>query len=382
MQIIALASGKGGVGKSLLAANMAIGLADMGKKVILADLDLGGSNLHLVIGQSPSTLTLGSFINTPGKNIEEIVQDTDYKNLRFISGEGDIPGAANISYPKKKKMINHLMRLEADYLILDLGAGSANNMLDFFLASGCGIIVTTPTLTATLNAYLFLKNTLFRMLYSCFDRKSPAMEYLESLRKDGVSLQKVYLNSLVTSLRKLDPQGTALFEERRNMFHPRLVMNMLDNPDDVQKVDRLVLSVKDYLGVSMEFLGILYRDDFQKKALNSRIPVIKYKPGAVLSQGVMRICDKIMEMKEEEGIDIIGQNAEMSWQTGEMEAEAEADFSNKVNSLEELLHSGALTQGDLIETVRMQQYEISKLKKENRFIKMKLLKAAEQGFSV
>lgn len=380
MQVIAVASGKGGVGKSLLASNMAIGLAENDKKVILADLDLGGSNLHLVIGQKPSSLGLGSFINNPKQKIEEIIQDTDYKNLRFISGEGEVPGAANITTPQKRKLINRMTSLDADYLVMDLGAGSNNTILDFFLLSGCGVIVTTPTLTATLNAYLFIKNVLFRMLYTSFNRKSPAMSYLETLRKDGVSLQKVYLSNLVDKLQDLDPAGTDLFEEKKKHFQPRLVMNMMDNPDDLQKVDKLIISVRDYLGVNMDFLGVLYRDEFQKKALNSRLPVIKYKPGAVVSQGIYRICDKVLEIKMDERINLSNLDAEFSYQSAEMEAES--DFNDKVQSLEELLHSGALTQGDLIETIRMQQYEINKLKKENRFIKAKLVKASESGFKV
>ncbi len=380
MQVIAVASGKGGVGKSLLASNMAIALAESNKDVILADLDLGGSNLHLVIGQKPSNTSLGSFINNPKQKIEDIIQDTDYKNLRFISGEGEVPGAANITTPQKRKLINRMTGLKADYLIMDLGAGSNNTILDFFLLSGCGIIVTTPTLTATLNAYLFIKNVLFRMLYASFNKKSPAMEYLERLRKDGVSLQKVYLSNLVEKLRELDPAGADLFEKKKEHFQPRLVMNMLDNPDDLQKVDKLIISVRDYLGVNLDFLGVLYRDEFQKKALNSRLPVVKYKPGAVVSQGVYRICDKILEMKMEEEINFSNLDAETSYQTAELEAES--DFNDKVQSLEELLHSGALTQGDLIETIRMQQYEINKLKKENRFIKFKLVKASEAGFQV
>jgi len=380
MQVIAVASGKGGVGKSLLASNMAIGLADNGKKVILTDLDLGGSNLHLVIGQKPSNTGLGSFINNSKQKIEEIIQDTDYKNLRFISGEGEVPGAANISSPQKKKLINRMTSLDADYLVMDLGAGSSNTILDFFLLAGCGIIVTTPTLTATLNAYLFIKNVLFRMLYASFNKKSPATNYLETLRKDGVSLQKVYLSSLLEKLRDLDPAGADYFDEKKKYFQPRLVMNMMDNPDDIQKVDRLIISVRDYLGVNLDFLGVLYRDEFQKKALNSRLPVIKYKPGSVVSQGILRICDKVLEMKLDDRMNLTNLDAEYSYQSAELEAES--DFNDKVQSLEELLHSGALTQGDLIETIRMQQYEINKLKKENRFIKSKLLKASESGFQV
>jgi len=380
MQVIAVASGKGGVGKSLLAANMAIGLAENRRKVILADLDLGGSNLHLIIGQNPTEEGLGSFINNPRQKIENIVLPTDYDNLSLISGEGEVPGAANITTPQKRKLINRMLGLDADYLILDLGAGTNNTIMDFFLLAGCGVIVTTPTLTATLNAYLFIKNALFRMLYASYNRKSPAMVYLEQLRKDGVSLQKIYLSSLVEKLNELDPAGTELFLEKKKQFQPRLVMNMLENPDDIQKADRLIVSVRDYLGVNMEFLGVLYRDEFQKKALNSRLPVIKYKPGSVLSQGVYRICDKILEMKLDEKLNISLLDTEYSYQSAELEAES--DFQNKIQSLEELLHSGVLTQGDLIETIRMQQYEIKKLKRENRFIKSKLLKAADAGFQV
>lgn len=380
MQIIAVASGKGGVGKSLLAANMAIGLSKNNKKVILADLDLGGSNLHLIIGQNPTVEGLGSFLNNPKQKIENIVHPTDYENLSFISGEGEVPGAANITTPQKKKLINRLMKLDADYLILDLGAGSNNTILDFFLIAGCGVIVTTPTLTATLNAYLFIKSVLFRLLYSSFNRKSPAMVYLEQLRKDGITLQKIYLSSLLDKLKELDPEGTEVFLEKKAHFQPRLVMNMMENPEEMQKSDRLILSVRDYLGVNMEFLGVMYRDEFQKKALNSRLPLIIYKPKSVLSQGVYRICDKILEMHLEENIKISSLDAEYSYQAAEMEAES--DFNDKVQSLEELLHSGVLTQGDLIETIKMQQYEIKKLKRENRFIKSKLIKASEAGFQV
>ena len=218
MQVIAVASGKGGVGKSLLAANMAIGLAKNNKKVILADLDLGGANLHLIIGQKPTVDGLGSFINNSKQKIENIIHKTDYENLFFISGEGEIPGAANLPAGQKKKLINNLLKQDADYLIMDLGAGTSNLTLDFFLVAGCGTIVTTPTLTATLNAYLFVKSVLFRLLYTSFNRKSPAIAYLEQLRKDGISLQKVYLSSLEEKLRELDPEGAAHFEERKKAF--------------------------------------------------------------------------------------------------------------------------------------------------------------------
>ena len=104
-----------------------------------------------------------------------------------------MPGLANIKNSQKNQLIKRLLSLDADYLILDLGAGTSSNILDFFLMSTHGIVVTAPALTATLNAYLFLKNAVFRLLYGAFGQKSRAFEYMESLRKDGSSLRSAYI---------------------------------------------------------------------------------------------------------------------------------------------------------------------------------------------
>ena len=90
VQIIPVASGKGGVGKSLLSANLAIALGQQGKKVVLVDLDLGASNLHLVIGQNPSNESLGSWF-TEKSDFKDIIKPTDYQNVSFIAGDSQIP---------------------------------------------------------------------------------------------------------------------------------------------------------------------------------------------------------------------------------------------------------------------------------------------------
>jgi len=97
MQIIAVASGKGGVGKSLVSANLAIALTRMKKQVILADLDLGGSNLHLVLGEHVGTRGLGTFLNNSQIGLNQILYPTSWKGLSFIPGEAELPGAANVN---------------------------------------------------------------------------------------------------------------------------------------------------------------------------------------------------------------------------------------------------------------------------------------------
>jgi flagellar biosynthesis protein FlhG len=378
MRVVPIASGKGGVGKSLVAANLSIALGQAGKRVVLADLDLGASNLHIILGLPPPKQGIGTFLGGSAGAFENIIVDTDYPNLRFVAGDAELPGLANIKPAQKNMLVKRLLSVDADYLILDLGAGTGSNILDFFLMSSHGIVVTTPALTATLNAYLFLKNAVFRLLYSSFGTKSKAWEYLESLRRDGASLQKAYVPAILARVAEIDPERHRIATDRLARFRPRLLLNMLDEPKDAEKALKVRRSCSEYLTLELEHLGVLYRDDLQDIALGSRIPIIRYKPQSVLSQAIYRAADKLVSQEDELDSPLSTGELEGSYQTAELEAEN--DFGAKVAYVEDLLNSGALTTGDLVETVRSQQFEIDKLRRENQFLKHKLAKAIGQGF--
>ncbi|MCR5219032.1 AAA family ATPase [Treponema sp.] len=381
MQIIPIASGKGGVGKSLLSANLAITLGKAGKKVLLVDLDLGASNLHLVIGQQAPKNGIGTFLTGQSK-FEDIVKKTDYENVWFIAGDSEIPGLTSLKVSQKNELIKSFTKSDYDYLILDLGAGTHLTILDMFLLSPQGIVVTAPTVTATLNGYLFLKNIVFRMMYNTFKKTSKAYEYLESLKKDTTSLQRLYIPRLIEILSEKDPESTELFKKRMAEFRPRLVLNMIDDPKDAEKAQKIRRSCQQYLGLDLEHLGVIYRDTMQDKALSSRLPVVVYKPQSILSQAVYRIADKIMQ-SETRSFDDDYDMTEASDISFEIASEeAGDDFGQKMAYVEELAGTGALTAGELAETLRQQQYEITQLKTENTFLKKKLLDAAKMGFKV
>jgi len=381
MRIIPIASGKGGVGKSLVSANLAVAFAQAGQRVVVADLDLGASNLHLVLGHQAPKKGIGTFLNNTRLNFAEIIAETDVPGLRFIPGDTEIPGMANLKAFQLKALVKRFVALQdsTDVLILDLGAGTHQSILDFFLLSGQGIIVASPAVTAVLNAYVFLKNTVFRLMFTTFPKKSAAWAHLEKIRAGGGGPQKQYIPKILPEIKEIDPESYAAFQAKLNRLRPRLIVNMMDDPKDADVAMKIRRSCEEYLSLQLEHLGIIYRDSMQDVALASRLPIVLYKPHAILSQAVYRIADKIMQ-SEYDGALPDEKQIEDSFQ--EAGVEAEVDFENKLEYLEELLHSGALTQGDLIETVKSQQFEISKLKKENGFIKMKLSKAAEQGFKL
>ncbi len=380
MHILPIGSGKGGVGKSVIATNLSIALAEAGKRVILADLDLGGSNIHTILGLRSIEKGIGTFLGKERIDFKDIIVETEYFGLKFIPGDAEIPGIANLKSYQKQKLIRNLYSLDADFLIVDLGAGTNYNVMDFFLMSGNGLIVTNPTLTAILNAYLFLKNAVFRLMSSTFTKKTEASKYIESLAKEGSPLQRVYIPKLLSKIKEIDPESYGKYVSATQKFHPNLILNMLDDPKDADKAIKLRRSSKEYLGLDVEHLGVIYRDDLQDIALGSRLPIIRYKPNSVLSQAIYRIADKIIQKGDawESPIDIA--SLDESYQVAEVEAEA--DFQAKMQNLEELLHCGALSTGDLVETIRSQQYEIQNLKKENQLLKMKLSNAIKQGFDV
>jgi flagellar biosynthesis protein FlhG len=378
MRIIPVASGKGGVGKSLVSANLGVALAQAGQRVVLADLDLGASNLHLVLGHQSPKAGLGTFLNDTKIDFSEALIETDLPNLRFIPGDTEVPGMANIKVSQRRSLVKQLLSLKGstDILILDLGAGTHQFILDFFLLSGQGIIVTSPAVTAVLNAYVFLKNAVFRLMYTVFVKGTPAFNYVERVRKEGSGPRRLYIPKVLPEIKNIDPQAYEKFTLRLRQLHPRLITNMMDNPKDADVAIKIRRSCEEYLNLKLEHLGVIYRDSMQDTSLAARLPITLYKPQSILSQAIYRIADKILETPPDEFLD--DKALEVSFQ--EAGIEAAQDFESKMEYVEDLLHSGAFSTGDLIETIKTQQLEINKLKKENNFFKMKLSKAMQQGF--
>ena len=379
MQIIPVASGKGGVGKSLLSANLAITLGQAGKKVILADLDLGASNLHLVIGQFSTKKGIGTYLTGESK-FEDIIQPTEYENVSFIAGDSEIPGLSTLKSTQKNALIRNFRNLKCDYLIIDLGAGTHLTILDLFLLSPQGIVVTAPTVTATLNGYLFLKNAVFRLMANSFKKNSPASKYLEKLKNDSSSLQRLYIPKMMEALREIDPESASAFETRMQQFRPRLIMNMIDEPKDADKALKIRRSCQQYLGIDIESLGVMYRDGLQDKALASKLPVVIYKPNSVISQAIYRIAEKILQSETVQFEDFSAEDYDSTYDLAA--EEANDDYSQKMSYVEDLVGTGALNMGELAETIKTQQYEINQLRNENLLLKSKLVKAASQGFKL
>ncbi len=381
MQIIPIASGKGGVGKSLLSANLAIALGQAGKKVVLADLDLGASNLHLQIGHNVKNSSIGTYL-TEKTAFKSIIEPTEYENVSFIAGDSQIPGLTSLKAVQKAKLVRNFHSIDADFLILDLGAGTHQIILDMFLQSPQGILVTSPTVTATLDGYLFVKNSVFRLMYTTFKKGTPGCAFLDSLKKDSDKMKSLYIPKLIEALRCVDSANTELFLSRLKQFRPRLVINMIDDPKDAEKAQRIRNSCSQYLGLELEYLGLIYRDQLQDKALASRLPVIVYKPYSVLSQAIYRIAEKVIASEPRKFDDDFTYGTDAAASFGQADEDAAEDYELKLSGIDDLVGSGQLSNGELIEMIKTQSYELTQVRKENLLLKSKIVKAAQQGFKL
>ena len=160
-EIWAVGGGKGGTGKTFITSSTGTYLAKKGKNVVLVDMDIGGANLHSFFGISRPQKSLTSFFEM-GASLSDLVAKTDTANMSLITGDIHSIASDKITFPQKLKLFRQIMKLNAQNVIIDLGAGSHNNTLDTFLIADKMIVVLVPEVIAIENMYHFIKNSLFR----------------------------------------------------------------------------------------------------------------------------------------------------------------------------------------------------------------------------
>jgi flagellar biosynthesis protein FlhG len=160
----AFGGGKGGVGKSIVASNVAVRLAMSGRRVVLVDGDLGGANLDTLLGCERPRKTLSHFFDRSVASLAEIEVPTAVDGLTLVAGDGDCLGAANPAHAQKQKLIRHLRLLPCDAVIVDLGAGTSFNTLDLFVSADLGVVVTNGEPTSLQNCFGFIKASALRDL--------------------------------------------------------------------------------------------------------------------------------------------------------------------------------------------------------------------------
>lgn len=160
-RIVVVTSGKGGVGKTNFALNLAISLADVGKKAILLDADMGMANVDIILGLVPKYNLF--HVVRQEKELKDIIIPGPH-GIQIIPGGSGIFQLANMGEYELKQVIYQLGKLEGqcDYMVIDTGAGIANNVLSFAVMADDIIVLTTPEPTSLTDAYGVIKTATTR----------------------------------------------------------------------------------------------------------------------------------------------------------------------------------------------------------------------------
>jgi flagellar biosynthesis protein FlhG len=287
-QIWSIGGGKGGIGKSLIAASVGWQLARMGRRVVLVDADLGGANLHTCLGLPPPPCTLADFIQRRVSSIEEVLSDTPAGGLQLISGAADLLSAANIKHLQKVRVMNQVRALDVDVVLIDLGAGTSYNILDFFLLSDVSILAVVPEPTSIENGYRFIKSALYRRLRAAAPTESIRGLVVAALDPKNPQGIKTPLD-LLARVEAENPDAAQALRREVACFQPRFVVNEVRDVGDIAIGHQLVAACARHLGLRASYAGYIHHDDSVWQAVRRRRLFMSDAPTSRASEEVRQL---------------------------------------------------------------------------------------------
>lgn len=241
-RVIAVTSGKGGVGKTNLAVNLAVALQASGKQVLLIDADIGMANVNVLMGR----VTNRSLIDLLSENVEldDIVED-GLQGVKYISGVAGVEAALSVNRAAQRMIHRKLGRCSelADIIIIDTGAGLSRYVIEFVLAAHEVLLVTTPEPTALADAYAVVK-------------------------------------------------AYGKYTEKRSI---KLIVNRIRDESECHEVtDRLNQTTQKFLKIPVDCLGYIYEDRAVRDAVNNQEPFVLMKPDSPASLCVKEIAKSLL----------------------------------------------------------------------------------------
>ena len=241
-RIIAVTSGKGGVGKTNVATNMGIAYAQMGKKVIVLDADLGLANVNVIMNVIPQ-YNLYHVIKKQ-KKLSEIIIDTEY-GIKLIVGASGFAKIANMGEAERNEFINEMYTLsDVDIIIIDTSAGVSKNVLSFVAAADEVVIITTSEPTAITDAYGIIK--------------------VIATEVDNMNLNL------------------------------KMIINRVDSAAEGKRIaDRMIKIAAQFLNLKIEYLGFIYNDPSVTKAVIKQKPFIIAEPNGKAASCLKHIVSRM-----------------------------------------------------------------------------------------
>lgn len=290
-RVVAFAGGRGGIGRSLLAANIGVYLAQVGRRVVLVDADLGGASQHTLLGIARPRTSLTQVIDRQSADVGELLIDTPVPGLQLLSGAGDRFGVANLRSSQKERLLQQLRGVDADFVLLDVGGGTSFTVLDTFLVADFGVLVVVPEPAAVEAFYRFVKSAVIRMVRRDVGQQTQWPQVLDETvaRLGGLPGPLELRDALARAAAPL----ADLVEASRRRLRPRLVVNRTKVRADLELGAALRTVSAHRLGVSVDYLGSVEADEAAWAAARRRRPLMIESPMAQSASDIERIARRI-----------------------------------------------------------------------------------------
>jgi flagellar biosynthesis protein FlhG len=293
-RVVAIGGGKGGVGKSLVAANVGIFLATLGKRVILVDAAFGAANLHIFAGVPRPMRSLSEALVAAGPRLADLAVSTHVSGVKLIGGVNDPPWVAEPGPALIELVSDQLHELAADWVVVDLGPGMASPALEIFLAADVQIIVAVPDPTSIELMHRFVKAAFLRSL----ERRGLA-HLAQRVGRDPRHLEggtpsalEVYLGAVADGVAELDELRTAILG-----FAPHLVINSARSKSDMELGRAVASAARRRLGTPIRYLGHLEYDEAVWASTRRRRPLLIEHPETRIAKCFERVARAIIAVR-------------------------------------------------------------------------------------
>ena len=288
VKLIAIAAGRGGSGRSLLAANLAVYLAQAGKKVVALDADPAGGPLHLMLGANRPARGFGELLRGKATRLSELIADTPIAGVGLIAGDGSAFGAARPRMTSKVTLAA-ISALDVDTVVLDLGYPDSTLTLDLWLAADIPILVTTPDPASIEATYRFAK--------SAFIRRLRTIRGLDRLIANTTGPPPAALD-IYKSIKEAGGPAERLAQEIRR-FRPTFIMNETRTLPDQKLGGFMATAARRRLGHSLEYLGHVESDETVWLAAKRRRSLIAEYPDGKASKNIERLGRRLLSLDGE-----------------------------------------------------------------------------------
>lgn len=278
-KVFAFGSGKGGVGKSVIATTLALGLGRSEKRVTLLDGDLGGANLHSFLGVGFPELSLSDLLQRRVEHIDDVTIPTAYQGVSLVSGAFDTLSAVSPKYAQKIRLLRQIAGSGSDVTLLDLGSGTGFNVLDFFLIADAGLVTVIPEPTSVENAYRFVKALYYRCLKhleSSWEHKPILRAAIDEKNHRGVRTPA----ELIEDVERRDSEVGKELRKLLSGMRVGIIVSQAREETDYKLAASMSGVCSDYLGVDVFEAGTIPYDDAVWKAVRKRRAVLVDAPNS------------------------------------------------------------------------------------------------------